>query len=362
MNKSVSIVDVAKHAGVSVSTVSLVMNNRPNVSAETAAAVWQSVRALGYRPGSAGGKKRGPKPGPRKVSRYPQVLLLQVGLPHAYFLGALHAALLHGIQEALTARGTPLLLAYAKDAQEAGDLLRRTKCEGVLLSGCSEAGRLCDALRRLPCVQVLGAPPRHEGWDYVSFSGMSAGRMAAEWVLDQDIAEAASISVNHFQCRELSLAFKATLEASGGTVADLHVDGGIEFGAVLPELNLGRLGSVFGKLASRGAWPRAVFLQHELLVPAFHRFCADRGERPGEDVAIVCAALPCPSLQLVRPYPVLVNLHPEEAGRQAVDQLLWRIGHRNEPRMTRLVEPFLQTPEGLHAGPHGSRRGDASVP
>lgn len=42
--------DVADHAGVSVGTVSRVLNNHPNVGAETRRRVLESMRALSYRP------------------------------------------------------------------------------------------------------------------------------------------------------------------------------------------------------------------------------------------------------------------------------------------------------------------------
>lgn len=48
--KPASIYDVAKLAGVSIKTVSLVVNQRPNVSSKTRAAVLEAIRDLSYRP------------------------------------------------------------------------------------------------------------------------------------------------------------------------------------------------------------------------------------------------------------------------------------------------------------------------
>ncbi|RWM65824.1 MAG: LacI family transcriptional regulator [Mesorhizobium sp.] len=45
---SVTINDVARHAGVSRSTVSLVLHQNPRISAETAQHEEASMRALGY--------------------------------------------------------------------------------------------------------------------------------------------------------------------------------------------------------------------------------------------------------------------------------------------------------------------------
>lgn len=51
--KSASIYDVARMAGVSIKTVSLVLNNRDNVSERTAATVRDVIMALNYKPDMA---------------------------------------------------------------------------------------------------------------------------------------------------------------------------------------------------------------------------------------------------------------------------------------------------------------------
>ena len=45
-----TIIDVARQAGVSIKTVSRVMNKEPTVHADTRARVQQAVAALNYRP------------------------------------------------------------------------------------------------------------------------------------------------------------------------------------------------------------------------------------------------------------------------------------------------------------------------
>lgn len=50
MNKPVTLHDVATVAGVSMQTVSRVVNHKPDVADETRLRVWQVVRDLGYRP------------------------------------------------------------------------------------------------------------------------------------------------------------------------------------------------------------------------------------------------------------------------------------------------------------------------
>ena len=47
---TVTIYDVAREAGVSMATVSRVVNNNPNVKPQTRKKVFEAIERLGYRP------------------------------------------------------------------------------------------------------------------------------------------------------------------------------------------------------------------------------------------------------------------------------------------------------------------------
>ena len=49
-NLTVTIYDVAREAGVSMATVSRVVNNNPNVKPQTRKKVYEAIERLGYRP------------------------------------------------------------------------------------------------------------------------------------------------------------------------------------------------------------------------------------------------------------------------------------------------------------------------
>ena len=59
MKKRPTIIDVAQHAGISKSTVSLVLQNSPLVKKETRVAVKKSIKELGYVYNRAAAKLRG---------------------------------------------------------------------------------------------------------------------------------------------------------------------------------------------------------------------------------------------------------------------------------------------------------------
>ena len=50
MVKKATLRDIAQHADVAVSTVSQVLNNKPNVSSETRQRVLEAAAELGYQP------------------------------------------------------------------------------------------------------------------------------------------------------------------------------------------------------------------------------------------------------------------------------------------------------------------------
>lgn len=340
MDKPSSIVDVARHAGVSVSTVSLVMNNRPNVAPETARAVWQSVKVLGYRPGGGTGRKRGPKPGPRRPVRVPRLILLQTGYPPAYFRSDLVSGLLHGIQGAVVPGAAELILCHAT-APMATELLRRSRVDGVLVVGRVTDQRASDALSRIPCVQALGAVPVDTLWDYVSHDGPAAARCAGRWLAQRGHRHCVAIQSESTLSELSRLVLRHEVESGGGEVRDVAADGLLNFDGIFPQVNAGRLTALLAGVMASPPAPTGVFLGTDVLAVPLYWVCRERGLEPGRDLDVVCSSVRGPSTGALQPHPAIVDLHPEQIGRQAVQQLLWRIEHRNEPRVIRLVAPSL---------------------
>ncbi len=69
MNKKITIYEVAKNAGVAISTVSRVLNDSPNVSEETKIKVQKAIKELNFRPQVSARKL---------ASKEPQILAVAV--------------------------------------------------------------------------------------------------------------------------------------------------------------------------------------------------------------------------------------------------------------------------------------------
>lgn len=119
-----TILDVARLANVSISTVSRVVNNSAPVAAETVRQVWQAIEALEYRPSAAARSLAGRQTG-------------TIGLYLPQISGAFFASLLQGIEAGVRENGYDLLIHahphVAGNGQFAGLPLGPHNTDGLLV-------------------------------------------------------------------------------------------------------------------------------------------------------------------------------------------------------------------------------------
>lgn len=139
--------DVARLAGVSVATVSNVLNNARTVAAETRERVRRAVDALGYAPHAAARSMRGRGSG-------------LIGLILADITNPFFTALVHTVERAANAHGYSVLLCnsdedLAREEQHL-DLLRTQRVDGIILAATGHpSGGRAAALSRLRAPVVL---------------------------------------------------------------------------------------------------------------------------------------------------------------------------------------------------------------
>jgi LacI family transcriptional regulator len=123
-SRPVTIVDVARHAGVSHSTVSRVLNGHPYVRSETRTRVEQAVEALGY---VANLQARGLAGGPSG-----SIGLVALEVSNSYVV-----EVIRGVDEELAASGLDLMLSTTRrrDVREREQVLRLSQglCDGVIV-------------------------------------------------------------------------------------------------------------------------------------------------------------------------------------------------------------------------------------
>jgi len=141
--------DVARAAGVSPATVSLVFRNKPGVGTRTREHVFAMAQELGFEyQGSAQADNR-------------HAIQLVVYKSHGKVVGqtAFFEALIQGVQKATYAQGFgQLLISYFYEGEDSAEqlrALRSTKCDGIILLATELSAPGVRAIRRLGVPVVL---------------------------------------------------------------------------------------------------------------------------------------------------------------------------------------------------------------
>lgn len=185
-NQQASIANVAERAGVSIATVSRVLNGVANkASAETIAKVRQAVAELDYRPSSAGKSLR------QKQSRLVAVLAANLANPTM-------AAIAASTEVALRERGLVMVLCDTHDNPELQDEylreMRAQQARAIVFLG-AVASPMLEQLRGgpTPLVFVNRRDPGDPDSAFVGIDNAQAGRDVAAHALARGIRRPALI-------------------------------------------------------------------------------------------------------------------------------------------------------------------------
>jgi DNA-binding LacI/PurR family transcriptional regulator len=169
--------DVARHADVSVSTVSYVLNDSGPVAAPRRARVLDAVRALNYTPNESA----------RRLRRRSAAT---IGLVVPDFANQFFALIAEGVQRAASARDVLVVLCLREAPDEPephlAELLRSQRLDGVIyLSGAGTSASSVLELARSG--QVVLVDERIPGFDLpaVVSDGRRGAREVARYVLEQ---------------------------------------------------------------------------------------------------------------------------------------------------------------------------------
>lgn len=182
----VSIKEVAKHAGVAISTVSKVINGYPGVSAETKEKVQQAIKELNYIPNSIASALSSKQYGrvalildPRRQTQAIDQIYMQ------YLLGALDMAKESGL-DAVTIFTSMLA---GMSAEEVAAYLRSLSISGIVIFGLSKEDKVLQRLikEQVFCCVVVDAPIVNERTSSVSIDHEQAQYdVAKKTVLDDN--------------------------------------------------------------------------------------------------------------------------------------------------------------------------------
>jgi DNA-binding LacI/PurR family transcriptional regulator len=325
---AVTIADVARHAGVSRSTVSYVLSGNRSISSETAKRVHRSIAALNFRPHA----------GARSIrTRRTGVIAMALPLVHGphnqvqmpYVWSALTAA-----QEA----GLKVLLLTDDDGEAAiRDAVAGALVDGVMLMEVQREDPRIALLNELGCPAVLvGTPDDPRGLPRVDFDFVLAARACAE-----HLHQAGHTSVGYLgQAPEtFSRDVAYAVHARDSVMRVLESRGRHGVWAPCEPTPAGVVEALDELLAARPA-PTALIVYNERVLPLVTARLAGLGHRVPDDMSVIAI---CPDDEAERCTPPLtsVSLPAEELARAAVRTLARRIEGEEMPAGT-LLAPTLK--------------------
>jgi len=346
-----SISKVAKRAGVSVATVSRVINRFPGVSTQTAKQVRAAMRQLSYVPAEV---RPGPKLGSQRIrSRMPTetIAVLTVGQPSSEWLRLpVMAAAFAGITEAAKARHLRLLVDEMRDPEQVSALITRREIDGAIVFRASRLGHDgFDGLlaHRLPLVWMLGALERPAQIDHVTADNIAIGYLAHEYLAGRGCCDIAFFT----EFPEWPL-----MRMRGQALANAARDAAHRITSFVVGQNspavecygldvhcAATLETLVDQLVSMTPRPTGIFSSMDLLTLKLYPLLQSRGVVPGRDVTIVSCDNQESFLSMLSPRPASIDLRAQEIGRRAVARLMERIECPEESPLLIQVPPTVGT-------------------
>jgi LacI family transcriptional regulator len=345
VNAPISIRDVAAHAGVSVGTVSNVLNRPEIVARPTRDRVHAAIKALGFVRNESARQLRAGR------SRMIGLVVLDVANP--FFTDVAR-----GVEDEASMAGLSVILCNSDDQLPKEtrylELLEEHRVQGILITPVAGADeRLTQLQRRGTPVILLDSRSESGGQCSVAVDDVLGGDVAL-WHLLETGHESIAFVGGPLSLRQVADRHEGAIRAlqrAGGTASDLQL---IE----TPALNVSagqRAGATIAELPA-GQRPTAAFCANDLIALGLLQEMTRRQIRVPEDVVIVgyddiefaaAAAVPLSSVRQPR----------QQLGRTAAQLLLEEArglpGHQHRQV---IFQPELEVRRSSQARPRALRR------
>lgn len=327
MSKTATIKDVALAAGVSIASVSRVVNGNEKVAAETKERVLQAMQSLNYVP-HIGARSL--------ITKRTQNI--GVLLPDLY--GEFFSEIIRGIDTAAREKKFHLLVANARDgADEVAAAIRAMhgRVDGLLVMSPQVNGALLERnlSRDLPTV-LMNTPIGGQDYAAYTIDNYAGARAMVQHLADQGYKNIAFISgpKNNHDAEERLRGFQDAMKdfLPQGQAEIIEGDFSEESGAKAGAL-----------LAQRVNLPDAVFAANDMMAVGCLGVLTDAGISIPRDIALA-GFDDIPIARYVAPALTTMRVHIAELGRAAFERLADKIsGADNAPVTTNTLKPELVT-------------------
>jgi LacI family transcriptional regulator len=274
---SSTIYDLARHAGVSIATVSRVFSGRGRVAEGTRARVFAAADELGYEPNVSA----------RSLARKStQLIAVVVPMLTSYFF----MEVIRGVRTQLAQRGYDLLVFASRSPEQVdgqlGRALQKGRADGVLLCSTPLTPPRVASLKAAGGPVVL-ADTAHPAFDSVAVNNREGGHTATKHLLDLGYARVALIAPNAVSVpgAERRAGYEAALRDAGRPLDARYVVASEddELHGYTPEAGY----AAMQELLARPRRPDAVFAASDTQALGALRAAREAGLRVPDDVALV---------------------------------------------------------------------------
>jgi LacI family transcriptional regulator len=329
MKRKSTIRDVAKKAGMSLSTVSLVINDKENVSVETRRRVNEIISELGYHP------QRSARGLASQSSGNIGFILTEDHFSHAepfytrIFLGAEFEARKHNYYILLTTVGLTI-----KATKELPRFLLEHNVDGVIIAGKISASWIdFIAERNIPLLLIDYDLPRYN-LSSVGIDNRTGAKLAVAHLRRGGHTKIGFIGgdIHHPSINHRYTAYRDTLQGMGIELSSTWIDIDEPNTRMVDGYEAGK--KIFSHNSNR---PTAIFAANDAMALGCMKYLKEAGLKIPNDVAIVGfdnveAGLP------VEPRLTTVNVHREEMGCVAIRRMAEMIRDKSQV-VTKTVTP-----------------------
>ena len=283
---SCNIKDVAKMAGVSVGTVSRVINGFENIAPQRIDAVREAIRVLGYRKSSAAQLLAGHRGGSRL--RTGNIGLWMAEMGNEWSSNSIYINYLSGIEEECSRRGCHVLLEHSSALDGVPRCVHDGKVDGLIVKALNTIPPILPELsHRLPVVG-LSMLERELPIAQVSTDNHQAGAEVCQYLWDRGHRRIGFVLLNHHRMFLARLqgyeeflrtrdAFDPNLVWSAWPTPDSH----------LPEKDFPDMSEAVNQLMSLPEVPSAIIAANDWMAAGLYTALEQRGLRIPEDVSVI---------------------------------------------------------------------------
>ena len=323
-----SIKEVARLAGVSITTVSRVINNKEPVKKETAEKVWEAVHLLNYQPNLLARSLR------NQQSKLLGLLVPDIENP-------IFARLAKHLEEAASKKGYSLIFCNTNDDPEKErnylEILVQRQVEGIVFSRVSDERLFFKTpqLSRIPYI-VLDRTLEIEEAPTIKLDNYAAGVLAASHLLNLGHKKFACLAgpLKIKICRERFYGFLDTLEKSGIGLREEFIEEG-DFKIEEGKKAMNRILN-----SSPLEQPTAVFSMNDLMAIGAIQAIKGRGLSVPGDVSVIgldniplCDVVSPPLTTIAQPF--------DEMAKEGISLLLKLIEGKKIRKTTIVLQPEL---------------------